>query len=72
MFEPFSELKVNRISSYGPILSLISTVKVLIKKFYEEGLIDGGSNFLIGIERSCLPSYFSVFALQGVFPVSIS
>ena len=72
MFEPFYTFKVNLISYYGPILSLISIVKVLIKKFYEEGLIDGGNNFLIGMERSCLPSYFSVFALHGVFPVSIS
>jgi|JI6StandDraft_1071083.scaffolds.fasta_scaffold357261_2 hypothetical protein len=51
--------------------SLMSTVKVLIKKFSEEGLREGGINFLMGMAVSCLANYFSVFALQGVFPVSI-
>jgi hypothetical protein len=67
-----SAVKVNLMSSSGLILSLMSIVSVLSKKIYEDLLIDGGSNFLIGIDTSCFANYFSVFALQGVFPVSIS
>lgn len=50
----------------------MSTVRVRSRKFYEDGLMDGGRRFLMGIETSCLAKSFSVFALHGVLPVSIS
>jgi len=34
--------------------------------------MDGGNRFFIGIETNCFAKSFSVFALQGVFPVNIS
>lgn len=45
---------------------------VFVKKSIEEFDRFLGNNLLIGTDRSCLPSYFSVFALHGVLPVSIS
>lgn len=50
----------------------MSTVRVLSRKFSDELLKEGGISFLMGIAVSCLASSFSVLALQGVFPVSIS
>ncbi len=34
--------------------------------------MEGGSNFLMGTDVSCRASSFSVLALHGVLPVSIS
>ena len=63
---------LNRFISSVFILSLMSIFRVFSKKFSDELLIEGGRIFFIGIEISCLASYFYVLALQGVFPVSIS
>lgn len=68
----FYPVKVYLCNSSGFILSLMSTVSVLSRKFSEEGLMEGGMSFLMGIETNCFASSFSVLALQGVFPVSIS
>ena len=56
----------------GFIRALMSTVRALSRKVSEDWLMDGGSRFFIGIDMSCLARSFSVFALHGVFPVSIS
>jgi hypothetical protein len=50
----------------------MSTVRVLNRKVSDDWLMLGGSKFLMGIEISCFARSFSVFALQGVFPVRIS
>jgi hypothetical protein len=56
----------------GVSLSLIFTVRDLIRNISDDWLIEGGNNFLIGTEDRSLANYFSVLALHGVFPVSIS
>ena len=68
----FSAVKLYLRSYSGLILSFMSVANVRIRNISEELLIDGGSNFFIGTEISSLASYFSVLALQGVFPVNIS
>ena len=68
----FYPLSTNLCNSSGLILSLMSTVRALRRKVYDEWLIEGGISFFIGMEMSCLARSFSVLALHGVFPVNIS
>ena len=67
----FSVENANLHNYYGLILSLKLVFSVLVKKSIDELFNPFGINFWIGTDKSCFPSYFSVFALQGVFPVSI-
>lgn len=67
-----SVFKVNLWISSGLMRSLMSTDRVLTKNISDAWLMEGGSNFLMGTEVSNLASSFSVLALHGVLPVSIS